>query len=83
MEAFEYFYLFICLFIFFGWIPILAIKSLVCGIINTIKNHRCIHKLEYEEVPIQDSFSENPTNISVSITCRKCGYHKAYLKYEN
>lgn len=28
-------------------------------------------------------FGKIPINVSVSVTCKKCWYHKSYLKYKN
>lgn len=78
-NGFDYFYVFL----FFGWIPIVAIKYLICGIIDSVKDNRCNHELDYEETNLMSDFSDTPTNVSVSVTCRKCGYHKTYLKYKN
>lgn len=78
-DLFDYFYVFL----FFGWIPIVALKYFICGIIDSIKDKQCQHDLVYEEIKVIDEFSNTPTNVSVSVTCKKCGYHKAYLKYKN
>lgn len=42
-DRFDYFYLFV----FFGWIPILAFKALITGIIDAIRNRKCNHELVY------------------------------------
>lgn len=78
-DRFDYFYLFV----FFGWIPILAFKALITGIIDAIRDRKCNHELVYEETQLMSEFGKIPTNVSVSITCKKCGYHKSYLKYKN
>lgn len=78
-----YWFEFFIYFIFFGWIPILAFKSFICGIIEAIKDKQCVHELEFEETNIASDFSNIPVNVSVSVTCKKCGYHKSYLKYKN
>lgn len=75
---FAYFYLFLIL----GWIPILALKVLICGVINAINDARCKHEFEYDETNLLTKYDNVPTNISVSATCKKCGYHKKYLKYK-
>lgn len=68
--------------LFFGWIPIVALKYLICGIIESINDCKCTHDFEYEETKLISEFSDIPSNISVSATCKKCGYHKTYLKYK-
>lgn len=72
---FDYVFLFLTL----GWIPILAIGI----VIKEIKDNKCIHDLEYEEISIMGESGQIPQNISVSVTCKRCGYHKTYLKYKN
>lgn len=69
-----------------GWVPILAIGALISEIGEAIANmirSKCEHNLVYDEIQIIDDYSDIPRNVSVSVTCTKCGYHKSYLKYKN
>ena len=59
----------------FGWILIIAI----CYFIKTLKFCLCKHDFEKEEADIIDD--DNKISIKVSLTCKKCGYHKSFDKF--
>jgi RNase P subunit RPR2 len=55
----------------------------VTTLINWIRQWFCDHVFEYDEVETEWSNSEGGyyKGTTVSRTCKKCGWHKAYRKW--
>jgi hypothetical protein len=58
--------------------------------INYIRQCFCKHEFEYDEKSycntIVDEYGNEilkQPNIRVSVTCKKCGYHKGYFKFKS
>lgn len=81
--------LLIMMFIFFGWIPIYAIRLLVVTIVEAkttmklkLRPIQCEHFITFEEINRLDDEGFIIETI-VSATCDKCGQHKSYSKFDD